>query len=85
MGNSYDQRIRGAEALCNGVRWSELLLIWLIWREMVETYPFLLGHFLSSTDNGGIHLIKAQSVLGRDGICLSYPTIPERFSGEKLR
>ena len=55
-------------------------------RKTVETYPpFFLGHFLSGTDNGRIQLIKAQTVLGRDGVSLLYPEIPERFSGENLR
>ena len=55
-------------------------------RKTVETYPpFFLGHFLSGTDNGQVQLIKAQTVLGRDGVSLLYPEIPERFSGENLR
>ncbi len=54
-------------------------------RRTVETYPpFLLEDFLSDTDSGRVQPIKAQSVLVRDGICLLYPIIPERFSAEKL-
>jgi hypothetical protein len=54
-------------------------------RKTIETYPpFFLEDFLSGTDNGRVQLIKAQTVLGIDGVCLLYPTIPERFSGEKL-
>ncbi len=55
-------------------------------RKTIETYPpFFLGHFLSGTDNRRVQLIKAQSVLGCDGVCLLYPAIPERFSSENLR
>jgi len=54
-------------------------------RKTVETYPpFFLEDFLSGTHNGRFQLIKAQTVLGRDRVCLLYPAIPERFSGGKL-
>jgi hypothetical protein len=54
-------------------------------REMLETYPpFLLGNFLSGTDNGRDKLIKARSGLGRDCNSLLYLGFHERFSDDKL-
>src|SRR5467141_3525682 len=55
-------------------------------RKTIETYPPLfLEDFPSGTDNGRVQLIKAHSGLGRVGVCLLYPAIPERFPGEKSR
>jgi len=51
---------------------------------MVETYPPLsLEDFLSGANNRRVQLIKAQTGLGRDGVCLLYAAIPERISSEK--